>query len=74
MPTDGMDMETVLRAENERLKQENERLRGENNALRPMLSELQHKLAVAVKHLVPAEDEYPAHPTGPNTDRIQGHG
>ena len=34
-----------------RLKQENERLWCENNALRPMVSDLQHKLSIAIIHL-----------------------
>ena len=35
----------------ERLRQENERLWRENSALRPLVSDLQHKLAVAIAHL-----------------------
>lgn len=38
-------------ADYERLKQENERLWRENSALRPMVSDLQHKLAVVIAHL-----------------------
>lgn len=38
-------------ADYERLKQENERLWRENSALRPMISDLQHRLAVAIAHL-----------------------
>ena len=34
-----------------RLQQENERLWKENNALRPLVSDLQHKLGVAIRHL-----------------------
>ena len=34
-----------------RLTQENERLWRENNALRPLVSDLQHKLAIAIAHL-----------------------
>lgn len=34
-----------------RLTQENERLWRENNALRPLVSDLQHRLSVAIQHL-----------------------
>lgn len=34
-----------------RLKQENERMRIENSKLRPLVSGLEHKLAIAIRHL-----------------------
>lgn len=34
-----------------RLQQENERLWKENSVLRPMVSDLQHRLNIALKHL-----------------------
>lgn len=40
-----------LQAENVRLRQENERLWKENSELRPRVSDLSHKLAVAIAHL-----------------------
>ena len=41
----------TIEADIERLKQENERLWKENNVLRPMISDLQHRLSVAIAHL-----------------------
>ena len=45
-------------ADYERLRQENERLWKENASLRPMVSDLQHRLSVAIhylKHVAEAE-------------------
>jgi len=42
-----------LMAENTILRAENSRLRAENDVLRPQVSDLQHKLAVALHHQPP---------------------
>lgn len=40
-----------MRVDYERLLQENKRLWAENAALRPLVSDLQHRLSVAIQHL-----------------------
>jgi hypothetical protein len=37
--------------ENHRLREENRRLWSENSTLRPLVSDLEHRLAVAMRHL-----------------------
>ena len=40
-----------IRIDYERVCQENKRLWAENSALRPLVSDLQHRLSVAITHL-----------------------
>ena len=38
-----------------RLQQENDRLRAENAVLRPLVSDLQHRLRMAERHMTPQD-------------------